>query len=50
MDPRGVASLCFNEKIVCFYLSKDMKEIMTFLAGFHPDAAAIKQPTANAQI
>ena len=28
----------FNEKMVRFYLSKDATEMMTFLAGCHPDA------------
>jgi hypothetical protein len=31
----------FNEKMVRFYLWKDATEMMTFLAGCHPDAEAI---------
>jgi prophage maintenance system killer protein len=31
----------FNEKMVRFYISKDATEMMAFLAGCHPDAAAI---------
>ncbi|MFZ2292747.1 MAG: hypothetical protein WAW05_10085 [Corynebacterium casei] len=31
----------FNEKMACFYLSKDATEMMDFLAGWHPDAEAI---------
>ena len=31
----------FNEKMVRFYLSKDATEMMAFLAGCRPDAAAI---------
>jgi hypothetical protein len=34
----------FNEKMVRFYLSKDASEMMVFLAGCHPDAAAIRPP------
>jgi hypothetical protein len=31
----------FNEKMVRFYLSRDATEMMTFLAGCHPDAGVI---------
>jgi len=31
----------FNEKMVRFYLSKDATEMMTFLAGCHPEAETI---------
>jgi Fic family protein len=34
----------FNEKMVCFYLSKDATEMMVFLAGCHPEAEAILLP------
>lgn len=37
----------FNEKMVCFYLSKDATEMMDFLARCHPDAEAILPPPSK---
>jgi hypothetical protein len=34
----------FNEKMVRFHLSKDATEMMSFLAGCHPDAEVILSP------
>ena len=34
----------FNEKMVRFYRTKDASEMMTFLAGCHPDAPAMLLP------
>lgn len=37
----------FNEKMVRFYLSKDGTEMISFLAGCHPEAEVILPPPAN---